>query len=399
MSFFKTLAALFVRDAVNSHVEAKKERSNVITQQEREDNAKYNSFASSYSCLLKKIDIAFKRILEREADNIDFSQEKITQIEDTINAYPFYAVLREQGGGVEEIQEKFLKSLNYRTITGNDIISAAKGLSPSKAESIEEAAISSKKFGRIWVELLSIPSLDKDALKKDVGVMVEKMAEIAKEFALVADVIAESLLVDDILNTFKKEAARPREDILPNHTELQAAILERKHAQELYAYIEDYCSLINLETDGVRMLLEASLYGIAYKNLKGFLDKITGIKFMPLSHLAVACEFKKIKPEVDWTALIENPEEWNSFMIHFIEPYPSRVIAEDNPLKFLKIIFNYTDKEKVDLSMKIYIECFHVLSFWAEETEKKYKFNGLSDAILTDMKHNVSDVMIGRLDS
>lgn len=398
MGFFKTLTALFVRDTINDANKAKKETEAERTKKQREDNERYHKYADLCFDAEEEVENTLNRIFDREFDFIDFSNERKREMQEIILAYPLYAVLCEQGGGVDELQKRFLNTICFRNINGDYIIEAAQKKNLEKMMEIEEAALKYEKFGGLWVELLSIPTVDEELLKNDVKIMVEKTAEVAKQFAILADVIVEQELVREMVGAFEREVDRPRKYLIPNRTPIQAALSVRRHAKKLNRLFEDYCNVVNIEIDLMKMMAEATLYGIAYQNLQKFSDKITDSKSIPMMHLATACDFEKIKPDIDWVEVIET-EKGDGFVQYFRNPYPSTKLSNDNPPLFFNLVYISHDSVELKISTDICLECQHILTNWAEETEKLYSFKGLISSIMDDFKTNVSDVLINRLEN
>lgn len=208
MGFWSSLAALFVRDTVKAYSDAKKEVNAEIK--------KNHGFLHEWEYLddecYKKYSplcISATNVLMRNIDEIlslaDYSVEKINLIKKTVSAYPYYIVLIEQGGGVNEVQERFLKNLRKTDTcySGEDIKSAAKNSNYGVAIEIEEACgLTDGRFGNVWKDLISISCEDKDKLVEKVGLAVETMTMVIVNFALMADVIVEQELKDNIMSNF-----------------------------------------------------------------------------------------------------------------------------------------------------------------------------------------------------
>lgn len=212
MGFWSTLTALFVRDTVKAYSDAKKEVKDEIKKNhgflhewEYLDDESYKKY--SPKC------INFTNLMINTIDEIvalaEFSNEKANEVKKFVSAYPYYIVLAEQGGGVHEVQERFLKNIKKSEMcfSGEDIKLAAKNRNYSVAIELEEnCALTENRFGKIWEELVSIANANKDMIKEKASVVVEFLSQIAVNFALMADVIVESELKETIVTTFENNA-------------------------------------------------------------------------------------------------------------------------------------------------------------------------------------------------
>ena len=209
MGLLSSLSAHFIRDSVKAYSDAKKEVRAEIEKNhgflhdfEYLDDELYKKHAVQcvkYTNLLMKT-------LEEIFESSSFTNEKKILLKRTILAYPYYAVLYEQGGGVNEVQERFLNSIAGPDIcySGDEIKAAAQSSDNKFAIEIEEyAALKNNQLGKAWIDLLSIEGIDRLLLNEKIKNAVDYLACVAVNFAQMADVIVEQLLKEEIKKSFE----------------------------------------------------------------------------------------------------------------------------------------------------------------------------------------------------
>lgn len=212
MGFWSSLSALFVRDTVKAYSEAKKEvnaeikrNDGFIHEFEYLDNESYKKH--SPHCI--NYTNSLMQIIEDLLKASDYPEDKKNTIRRTISAFPYYAVLVEQGGGVHEVQERFLKNIKKSEISysGEEIKNAATNSSDAIAFEIEaNGALIENRLGDAWKDLLAVTDTAGNRQQDKVRAAVDCLSAVAVHFAQMADVIVEDLLKKDIERSFDKNS-------------------------------------------------------------------------------------------------------------------------------------------------------------------------------------------------
>lgn len=391
MSFWSTLAALFVRDTVKSIDDAKKaeqrerqESQKLVQQWQAQDNALYRQYAPACLQSAGQAEKKLDEICEREFDSIGFGSGELNKMKRAMFAYPYYAVLEGQGGATNDVQKRFISVLKATgsSFSGDDIVASANGNSQIKEDIVENGALSDT-VGAAWVKLLSIPSSDDEKLRSDLREIAVCLADVAKNFAKMADVIVEDELHDEMIAAYDSIAQSITVKSAPEYTTEKLMVATRRHAEKLYQVINRYSAAAGIQAPLFRGLMEFCIMGIAYTNVSKYRDRFADSNDGPnraLLQVQVFAELSGLEKGRNYfETLNANPDldlVKNAYPIKGKTSVWAWIILDDT-------------SEYLPFASQILTELYGVIWAWAMGVEKSLNVAGFGEFATKEFYENV----------